>query len=762
MDETLDLFGWVGATVDGKYRVDAVVGQGGFGIVYRAHHLGFDQTVALKCLKLPQTLMGAERDRFRETFLAEGRLLHQLSRADAGIVQALDLGAAVSPNKRWTPYLVLEWLEGRPLDRDFAERRASGAGGRSINEAIGLLTSAARALAVAHAQGVAHRDIKPANLFLADVAGRTVVKVLDFGIAKVMSESESVTRAFEETGASPGAFTARYGAPEQFSRRFGATGPWTDVFALALVFVEAVINKPALDGRDATQLFVAAADADRRPTLRTLGHEDVSDAVEAVLARALAVDPRARYATAGEFWDALESAAQALSDESAAFTRRRSFSAYAETATGHPVPAPVLEVRAPSTGDRGAPAATQLSSSQPISGTTSPRRANGSAWKTVTRLGIAALLLGGGAAAGLELLRSHSLDRLPHRSIPSASATNATATSASPSFAPTLVEPAPTGGPSSQAGAVTPVPSAPLSVPADAPSDAASGFALPGPLPSAAVNELSAPPAASAVEPSNPQPGSVAPLGGTPRRDVPPGPIGEAFIGGYPLLARESSANLDFFAAEKQCGELGMALCTQAQWEHACSIFPDLAPRASWTASLQGDAVVVRGGESCATSSRATPEEHAEARFGTCCDRAIAMTTDNLQKPYLTTTAGRVLAIERALNQRNVNALLELCESTLTVDGRPKTPAAFRALVEAGFRSSPGVVILNDTCKVSVQAKKLTKRVHKKKHVVYQTQGWTAECRQTEIAPGKVTTHGVTYGFSAASKLREITTKPLD
>jgi serine/threonine-protein kinase len=233
--------------------------------------------------------------------------LHQLSRANAGIVQALDLGAAVSPNKHWTPYLILEWLEGVPLDRDFADRRSANAPPRPLPEAAELLGTAARALAVAHAQGVAHRDIKPANLFIAKVAGRSVVKVLDFGIAKVMSETESVTRAFEETGASMQAFTARYGAPEQFSRRYGATGPWTDVFALALVFVEAVLGRQALDGRDATQLFVAAADGERRPTLRTLGYP-TSDAVESVLARALAVDPRARYANAGEFWEALEAA----------------------------------------------------------------------------------------------------------------------------------------------------------------------------------------------------------------------------------------------------------------------------------------------------------------------------------------------------------------------------------------------------------------------------------------------------------------------
>src|SRR6185295_18428812 len=153
--EPSDPFDWVGATIDGKYRVDAAVGEGGFGVVYRAHHLGFDEPVAVKCLKLPREIAGGDREAFHKTFLEEGKLLHRLSRATAGIVQALDVGAAVSPSGTWTPYLVLEWLNGIPLDRDLADRRRSGAGPRSLAESVALLAPAARALDAAHAQGVA-------------------------------------------------------------------------------------------------------------------------------------------------------------------------------------------------------------------------------------------------------------------------------------------------------------------------------------------------------------------------------------------------------------------------------------------------------------------------------------------------------------------------------------------------------------------------------------------------------------------------------
>lgn len=299
-----DPFGWLGATVQARYRVDEVVGEGGFGVVYRAFHLGLGEQVALKCLKLPPSLPAVERERFLATFHAEAKLLHRLSRANAGVVQALDVGAAESPCGVWTPFLVLEWLDGVPLDQ---ELQKAGDAPRSMQGAVELLEPAALALAEAHRQGIAHRDIKPANLFLATVAGRRGLKVLDFGIAKVLTETASVTQAMAETGTSIQAFTPQYGAPEQFDRRYGATGPWTDVFALALVLIEVVTGRPALDGQDTIQLMVASANPAKRPTPGARGIQ-LPAAVEAVLQRAVAVQPRDRFPTAGEFWAALTQA----------------------------------------------------------------------------------------------------------------------------------------------------------------------------------------------------------------------------------------------------------------------------------------------------------------------------------------------------------------------------------------------------------------------------------------------------------------------
>ena len=119
-----------------------------------------------------------------------------------------------------------------------------------------------------------------------------------------------IVQALAETGGSVKAFTPQYGAPEQFHRRHGATGPWTDVFAFALLFVEVVSGKPALDGVDTTQPHILPTDPVHRPTLRAAGVV-VGDAVEKVLSKALAVEPRERYLDVGAFWSELREAAAA-------------------------------------------------------------------------------------------------------------------------------------------------------------------------------------------------------------------------------------------------------------------------------------------------------------------------------------------------------------------------------------------------------------------------------------------------------------------
>jgi eukaryotic-like serine/threonine-protein kinase len=312
--ENHDYFGWVGRIIDAKYRVDEVVDESALGVVYRAHHVGFDDTVALKCLKIPPALRGPELDAFRQRFVDEGRFLHRLSRSSAGIVQALDIGAALDAGGGQVPYLVLEWLEGVSLADDLERRARAGEGGRALVDAMALLEPAVLALAAAHEQLVAHCDVKPANLFLVKFAGRPTLKLLDFGIADVFADvfAEDIDLEHDRPVRveAPQAFSAPYAAPEQFMRRYGGVGPRTDVFALALVLVEVVSGRQALKGHDLVELLRASADPMHRPTLRARGVACTAE-VDDVVRQALAVDPAERFATALDFWHALGEAAGA-------------------------------------------------------------------------------------------------------------------------------------------------------------------------------------------------------------------------------------------------------------------------------------------------------------------------------------------------------------------------------------------------------------------------------------------------------------------
>ena len=157
-----DPLGWVGRTIRGTYRIEAVAGVGGFGIVYRATHLALGAPVAIKCLKVPSLLSTEERRELQEKLNAEGKVLDRLKDTN-GIVRVQDAGEEHSPSGYWTPYLVLEWLEGRTLAADIRKQ-----GARSLAEALrNLLDPAVLAIAEAHAEGVSHLDLKPENLFLA-------------------------------------------------------------------------------------------------------------------------------------------------------------------------------------------------------------------------------------------------------------------------------------------------------------------------------------------------------------------------------------------------------------------------------------------------------------------------------------------------------------------------------------------------------------------------------------------------------------------
>jgi serine/threonine-protein kinase len=302
-----DPFGLVGTILEGQYRVERVVGEGGFGVVYRGFHMTFEQPIAIKALKIP-ALDVATQNSILAKFREEARLLYVLSQASLNVVRSIGFGAVNPPRGGWMPFVVLEWLEGRSLAADLAERRAGGKGGRSLAETMALMEPAARGLIAAHHQRVVHRDVKPANFFLTktgDVPPVPTMKVLDFGIAKVLLDNAAAQPATAFVS-----FTPFYAAPEQLDTRLGAVGLHTDVYSFALILVEVLSGRLPVDGQEMIALLREATDPARRPTPRARG-VGVAEGVESVFARALSIDPRARHADLEQFWEALTKAVAA-------------------------------------------------------------------------------------------------------------------------------------------------------------------------------------------------------------------------------------------------------------------------------------------------------------------------------------------------------------------------------------------------------------------------------------------------------------------
>jgi eukaryotic-like serine/threonine-protein kinase len=309
-----DVFGIAGTT-QGPFSIEEAVAEGGFGVVYRALHGAFRAPVALKCLKIPmipEDLRAGFLERFRE----EAEMLFRLSATIPEVVRPLHYDVISLDSGLIVPFIALEWLEGRTLWSLIEQRAEDGMPPLGYVEAVRVLTPVARALEISHnfpgPAGspicVIHRDIKPANIFLAELHGAEVVKILDFGIARARDAASVM--AGEMTQSSPDkplAFTPRYGAPEQWApKRFGTTGPWTDVWGLAVTFLETIAGRAVIDG-DAVAIMGTVLDEKRRPTPRNEGIA-VPDALEAVFRRALAVDPRERPPNAGIFWDEVEAA----------------------------------------------------------------------------------------------------------------------------------------------------------------------------------------------------------------------------------------------------------------------------------------------------------------------------------------------------------------------------------------------------------------------------------------------------------------------
>ena len=301
-----DTFALIGQTLQ-NLRFDALVDEGGFGYVYRGRHLGLDEPVAIKCLKIAggNTELGSFESRFRD----ETKIAYRLSQGSLDIVRSISSGTLTTPNGMSVPYMVLEWLDGRTLAVEMSARRNNDLPPFTFDETMKWMTSAARALAHAHAEGVVHRDVKPSNLFVAETRDGKRVKVLDFGLAKILAPDTFMQPEAQPTASHVFVCSPAYGAPEQFSRELGALSPATDVYSFAFVLMEMMAGKKVREVANIMEGMLRAIDprfASPSPASLGIG---LRGPVERVFIKAVALDPKERWKDVGELWDALEEAA---------------------------------------------------------------------------------------------------------------------------------------------------------------------------------------------------------------------------------------------------------------------------------------------------------------------------------------------------------------------------------------------------------------------------------------------------------------------
>lgn len=266
----------------GKYTVERILGQGGMGVVFEARHIRLGQRVAIKVL-------GSELREFPELvqrFEREARACGALTSTHS--VRVYDIDAT----EDGTPFIVMELLAGRDLacivDRD---------GPQPIARSVRWLIEACDAIAEAHRLGIVHRDIKPSNLFLTDVDGRKLVKVLDFGIAKRVSTQEvAITQAVAPLG------TPQYMSPEQV-RCAKDVDARTDVWSLGVTLYELVTGQTPF-AHESSSACIASIAADPVPDPRLLRTDLPAPFVD-VLMKALAKRADDRFQSVEELVHAL-------------------------------------------------------------------------------------------------------------------------------------------------------------------------------------------------------------------------------------------------------------------------------------------------------------------------------------------------------------------------------------------------------------------------------------------------------------------------
>ncbi len=283
----------LGTTLDGKYRLDRIIGEGGMGVVYEAMQVRLERPVAVKFLH-PQYSQGGE---IVQRFVREARATSRLSHPN--VVQVFDVDVAPEDG---SVYMVLELLSGDSLATYLERKRALDPA-----EVLAIVGPVCDALQCAHDAGIVHRDMKPDNVFLSrGPGGRIVPKVLDFGIAKLADASAGRVTS---TGAIMG--TPLYMAPEQAIGMVKDIGPWTDVWSTAVMTYECLAGLPPFDlapDSPPTAVLMAVVHAPIVPLTRR--RPEIPAPLWEALAKGLQRDASARPRTASAFFEELSLGAE--------------------------------------------------------------------------------------------------------------------------------------------------------------------------------------------------------------------------------------------------------------------------------------------------------------------------------------------------------------------------------------------------------------------------------------------------------------------
>lgn len=267
-----------GSLIDGRYEVEALIGEGGLAHVYKVRHKALGSVHALK-------LLSWRKKQLAERLLTEGRIQAQLQHPN--IVSVIDL---VQHEGQFG--LLMEYVDNQCLEDFIVEN-----GGLGVDGGLELFAPILSAVAAAHDAGVTHRDLKPANVLLARGPGGVVPKVTDFGIAKVMAELTGTSTAAGSTMGTPG-----YLAPEQIEDSSNVDKR-ADIFALGAILYELITGRQAFIEDDGT-IGVMSTSRVTPPPLDTWLAE-VPDHLDVVLARAMAKNPVDRYGSCIELARAL-------------------------------------------------------------------------------------------------------------------------------------------------------------------------------------------------------------------------------------------------------------------------------------------------------------------------------------------------------------------------------------------------------------------------------------------------------------------------